>query len=88
MMPKDKYLAKHLRKAIKGVGTSDDVLVEILCAYSYDELMKIAATYNSSNNYIKMLFIVSKHQQYFFLVFSVYGKSLNDDIKEGTVSFC
>ncbi|XP_046437464.1 annexin B10-like [Daphnia pulex] len=61
MMPKDKYLAKHLRKAIKGIGTSDDVLVEILCAYSYDGLMKIAATYKS-----------------------MYGKSLDDDIKEDT----
>jgi hypothetical protein len=69
MMPKDKYLAKHLRKAIKGIGTSDDVLVEILCAYSYDELMKIAATYKSSNIYIECSLLYSHISNIFFLFY-------------------
>jgi annexin A7/11 len=69
MMPKDKYLAKHLRKAIKGIGTSDDVLVEILCAYSYDELMKIAATYKSSNVYIECSLLYPHISNIFFLFY-------------------
>jgi hypothetical protein len=52
MTPTEKYHAKHLHKAIKGAGTSEDVLVEILFTHSYDEILKIAAAYESSNVFI------------------------------------
>ncbi|XP_032778127.2 annexin B10 isoform X4 [Daphnia magna] len=45
MLPTDEYCAKQLYKAMKGIGTSDDVLVEILCSRPYDEIVQIAAAY-------------------------------------------
>ena len=47
LTPTDKYLAKHLHKAIK--NKSYDVLVEILCSRPYDEIEKIITAYEDSN---------------------------------------
>lgn len=49
MMPTDEYCAKQLNKAIKGAGTSEDILVEILCSRPYDEIQRISAAYETSN---------------------------------------
>lgn len=46
--PPDKYIAKQLYKAFQGIGTSEDVLVEILFSRSYEEIVNIAAAYESS----------------------------------------
>ena len=56
MTPRNKYLAQHLYKAIKGIGTSEDVLVEILFSCPYEEIVNVAAAYESSiyNNNIKL----------------------------------
>lgn len=51
MLPTDEYCAKQLHKAMKGAGTTEDVLVEILCSRPYDEIQKIAASYETSNIY-------------------------------------
>ncbi|XP_059352984.1 annexin B10-like isoform X1 [Daphnia carinata] len=45
MLPTDEYCAKQLHKAMKGIGTNEDVLVEILCSRPYDEIVQIAAAY-------------------------------------------
>lgn len=47
MMPTDEYCAKQLNKAIKGAGTSEDILVEILCSRPYDEIQRISAAYET-----------------------------------------
>ena len=49
MMPTDEYCAKQLHKAMKGAGTDENILVEILCSRPYDEIQKIAAAYETSN---------------------------------------
>lgn len=48
MMPSDEYCAKQVHKAIKGAGTDENLLVEILCSRPYDEIQKIAAAYEKS----------------------------------------
>lgn len=48
MFPTNHYCAKQLHKAMKGiVRIKEDVLVEILCSRSYEEIEKIAAAYQS-----------------------------------------
>lgn len=49
MMPTEFHCAKQLHKAMKGAGTNEDVLVEILFSRSYDEIAKIAFAYESCN---------------------------------------
>ena len=48
MMPTDEYCAKQIHKAIKGAGTDEHILVEILCSRPYDEIQQIAAAYETS----------------------------------------
>lgn len=50
MMPTAEYCAKRLHKAVKGLGTDEDVLVEILCSRSSDEVKDIAAAYEISKS--------------------------------------
>lgn len=45
MMPTVEYCAKQCHKAIKGLGTNEDLLVEILCSRPADEVKEIAAAY-------------------------------------------
>jgi annexin A7/11 len=48
MMPTDAYCAKRLYKAMKGAGTDEETLVEILCSRPFDEVQQIAAAYQEA----------------------------------------
>ena len=67
MMPTVEYCAKQCHKAIKGLGTNEDLLVEILCSRPADEIKEIAAAYEESKshslvakNNLKEMFFCSK----------------------------
>ncbi|XP_078284494.1 annexin A5-like [Rhinoraja longicauda] len=45
LLPPDRYDAKELHDAIKGAGTSEDVLVEILASRDNDEIHQIVKAY-------------------------------------------
>ena len=47
MMPTAEYCAKQCHKAMKGAGTNEDVLVEILCSRPFDEIQQISAAYET-----------------------------------------
>ena len=49
MMPTEFHCAKQLHKAMKGIGTNEDVLVEILSSRGHDEIARIAVAYESCN---------------------------------------
>ncbi|XP_031356763.1 annexin B10-like isoform X1 [Photinus pyralis] len=43
--PPTEYLCKHLHRAMKGAGTDEDTLIEILCTRNNDEIREIVDTY-------------------------------------------
>jgi DNA-directed RNA polymerase subunit F len=45
MTPLDEYLATEIKNAIKGIGTNESVLVEIICTRSNAEISAIKAAY-------------------------------------------
>ena len=48
MMPTPAYCAKQLHKAMKGLGTDEDTLVEILCTRPRGEVLDIATAYQEA----------------------------------------
>ena len=48
MMPTVEYCAKQVHSAIKGAGTDEELLVEILCSRCNEEVQQIAAAYEES----------------------------------------
>jgi len=48
MLPTADYCAKQLHKAMKGAGTDEETLVEVLCSRSSEEIMQIAAAYEDA----------------------------------------
>jgi len=48
--PTIEYEAECLRKAIKGLGTDEDVLIELLCSKDGQEIKELAAAYNKRFN--------------------------------------
>jgi len=47
MMATPHYCAKQLHKAMKGAGTDEETLVEILCSRSHQEVLQIATAYET-----------------------------------------
>jgi annexin A7/11 len=45
MKPSDQFLCKELNKAMDGIGTNEETLVEILCSKSNEEVKKIVTEY-------------------------------------------
>merc|ERR1712071_386932 len=48
MMSTADYCAKQLHKAMKGAGTDEETLVEILCSRTFDEVKQIADAYHAA----------------------------------------
>jgi len=48
MMPTAGYCSKQLHSAMKGLGTNEDTLVEILCTRSHEEVHQIATAYQQA----------------------------------------
>jgi annexin A7/11 len=49
MMPPDQYLCKQLRKAMDGIGTEEEALIEILCPMSFEQVQALIPCYEDSN---------------------------------------
>lgn len=45
MMPPDEYLCSELNKAMVGCGTDENVLIEILCTKSNEEVKRLVEKY-------------------------------------------
>lgn len=52
LYPMHEYLARELRRAIAGLGTDEDCLVEILCTRSNSDINAIKASYGESENLV------------------------------------
>ena len=51
MMTPAHYLASEVKRAIKGLGTDEAVLVEILCTRSNDEMTALKEAYKKCEQY-------------------------------------
>ena len=51
MMTPAYYLASEVKRAIKGLGTDEAVLVEILCTRSNDEMTALKEAYKKCEQY-------------------------------------
>lgn len=56
LMSKDEYDARSFNKAIRGLGTDESAIVELLTTRSADEINSIKAKYQSCNFYLYILF--------------------------------
>ena len=50
LMPTDLYEAQCLRYAMKGIGTNEKVLIELLCTKGAFEIQHLSQTYKKSKN--------------------------------------
>lgn len=48
MMKPEQFICKQLNKAMVGVGTDEDTLIEILCSRTGEEMRIICRTYDES----------------------------------------
>lgn len=46
LTPLNEYLAKELRKSVKGVGTDEDTLIDILCVFEEENIMYVFTNYD------------------------------------------
>ncbi|KAK9736477.1 Annexin [Popillia japonica] len=45
VLPPDEYLCKQLHKAMEGMGTNEDTLIEIICSKTNSEMQQLVDTY-------------------------------------------
>lgn len=45
MLPADRFLCKQLHKAMGGIGTNEETLVEVLCTKSNEEIGRLVREY-------------------------------------------
>jgi len=86
MTPLDEFFAKELHDAISGLGTEEDVLIEILSSLNNDWIHAIKASYEKrkmQKNYYENKIVVNRH----FCSFLEFGKALESDIR-GDCSGC
>lgn len=54
MTEPDQYLCQELNKAMDGAGTNENVLVEILCTKTNDEVKRLVEVYEESEYWIQL----------------------------------
>lgn len=55
MMKPEQFICKQLNKAMVGVGTDEDTLIEILCSRTGEEMRIICRTYDESKYYREVM---------------------------------
>ena len=72
LMEQDEYDAWIVNRCIKGLGTDDDTLIEILCTKSNIEIKKLKEAYKKSLIFISFRFIFFFFIFYFSISFHIF----------------
>lgn len=57
MTPLEQFYAEELHKAIAGLGTDEETLIEIICSMNNEEIRGVCAVYKESKFYFDIFFV-------------------------------
>ena len=81
-LPLAEFMAREVYESISGIGTSEGTLIEILCSGTNQNLREMDSAYQKCKNF---KFSGWPYLEFFFfLILSVYGHPLEQDIKGDT----
>lgn len=78
-------MAEGLYKAMKGAGTRERVLTEILAGCSKDDIQELKKSYEEGA--ANRLFIYFFYTTYYILVAAIFRESLEDAVRGNTANF-
>ena len=72
MRPPAEYAARELRKAMRGPGTDEEVLIEIICTRTNDQLNEIKESYSEVLYYIvRYRYVINKLNRFMDVILKV-----------------
>lgn len=83
LLPRVEYYVQEMQRAIDGVGTDEDALIEMLCSLNNYEIQVIKSEYHRSN-WRQSTFICDEYLYNYLIIVAVYHQSLEQQLSSET----